>query len=126
MARSQVRINGLAGISKKLKRNAQLDDVKKVVRNNTAELTANIQAEAGKVLTGHWEGKKFVKPTGATKRSIVMRLSNNGFSGHTGPGTEYAPYLIHGTRFMVKRDFFLPPLKQQKVKFRTDLERLMK
>ncbi|MDU2373693.1 MAG: site-2 protease family protein, partial [Peptoniphilus harei] len=32
------------------------------------------------------------------------------------------PYLINGTRFMVKRDFFLPPLKQQKVKFRTDLE----
>ena len=53
MARNQVRINGLAGISKKLKRNAQLDDVKKVVRNNTAELTANMQAEAGKVLTGH-------------------------------------------------------------------------
>ncbi len=116
----------LAGISKKLKRNVQLAYVKKVVRNNTDTLTANTEAEAEKVLTGHWEGKKFVKPTGATKRSIVMRLSNNGFSGHTGPGTEYAPYLINGTRFMVKRDFFLPPLKQQKVKFRTDLERLMK
>ncbi len=31
MARSQVRINGLAGISKKLKRNVQLDDVKKLL-----------------------------------------------------------------------------------------------
>lgn len=126
MARKNISFKGVNELKKKLKSNANLKDVKQIVKQNTAELTANMQVEAGKVLTGHWEGKKFVKPTGTTKRSIVMRISNNGFTGHTGPGTEHAPYLIHGTRFMVKRDFFFPSLKRQKVKFKSDLERLMK
>lgn len=125
MGRGSFKINGLAGLSKKLKKNAKMDDIKTIVKMNTAELTTDMQNEAQIVLTGHWEGKKFVKPTGTTKRSITMQISNNGFSGHTGPKTEYAPYLIRGTRYMVKRDFFLPPLRKRKQKFRSDLERLM-
>lgn len=125
MARKSFQINGLAGLSKKLKKNATLDDVKTIVKTNTAELTAEMQRESQLVLTGHWEGKNFVKPTGATKRSITMHISNNSLVGHTGPKTEYAPYLIRGTRYMVKRDFFLPPLRKQKSKFKSDLERLM-
>ena len=126
MAKGVIKITGLAGLSKKLQKNATMSDVKTIVKTNTAELTAAMQIESQLVLTGHWEGKKFVKPTGTTKRSITMHLSNNGLSGHTGPKTEYAPYLIRGTRFMVKRDFFLPPLRKQKQKFRSDLERLMR
>ncbi|MFK4568385.1 HK97-gp10 family putative phage morphogenesis protein [Enterococcus sp. UD-01] len=125
MGKGSFKINGLAGLSKKLKKNASMDDVKTIVKTNTAELTAEMQRESQIVLTGHWEGKKFVKPTGATKRSITMHMSNNGLAGHAGPKTEYAPYLIRGTRYMVKRDFFLPPLRKQKQKFRSDLERLM-
>lgn len=125
MSKGSFKINGLAGLSKKLIKNASLNDVKTIVKTNTAELTNEMQNEAQVVLTGHWEGKKFVKPTGTTKRSITMRISNNGLAGHTGPKTEYAPYLIRGTRYMVKRDFFLPPLRKQKQKFRSDLERLM-
>lgn len=116
----------MAGLSKKLKANASLDDVKRIVKVNTAELTENMQRQSQVVLTGHWEGKKFVKPTGYTKRSITMKLSNGGLSGHTGPKSEYAPYLVKGTRFMAKRDFFLPPLRMQKAKFKSDLERLVK
>lgn len=122
---NQIAINGLAGLSKKLKKNATMDDVKVIVKTNTAELTAAMQRESQLVLTGHWEGKKFVKPTGMTKRSITMKLTNGGLAGHTGPKTEYAPYLIRGTRFMAKRDFFLPPLRVQKKKFKSDLERLV-
>lgn len=123
--RASFKVNGLTALSKKLKKNATMDDVKTIVKTNTAELTAGMQNEAQLVLTGHWEGKKFVKPTGATKRSIAMHISNNGLTGHTGPKTEYAPYLIRGTRYMVKQDFFLPPLRKQKQKFKSDLERLM-
>lgn len=119
-------VNGLAGLSRKLKKNATMADVKDIVRTNTAELTENMQRESQRVLTGHWENGKFVSPTGATKRSITMRITAGGFSGSTGPKTEYAPYLIKGTRFMAKRDFFLPPFMKQKIRFRSDLERLMK
>ena len=64
-----------------------------------------MQAEAGKVLTGHWEGKSLLNLLGQQKK-YRYEAFEQWFSGHTGPGTEYAPYLIHGTRFMVKRDFF--------------------
>ncbi|MEG2253852.1 MAG: hypothetical protein RSC33_00850 [Vagococcus sp.] len=124
--RTQFTINGLNGLSKKLKDNATLNDVKRVVKTNTTELNSAMQRESQNVLTGHWEGTKFVKPTGATKRSITIRFTSGGLSGHTGPQTEYSPYLIRGTRFMAKRDFFLPPLRIQKKKFKSDLERLMK
>lgn len=124
--RTQFTINGLNGLSKKLKDNATLNDVKQIVKINTTELNSAMQRESQNVLTGHWEGNKFVKPTGATKRSITIRFTSSGLSGHTGPQTEYSPYLIRGTRFMAKRDFFLPPLRIQKKKFKSDLERLMK
>lgn len=123
--RSVFQVKGLSGLSKKLKENASLKDVKSVVKVNTAELTEKMQRDSQKVLTGHWEGGKFVKPTGTTKRKITMKLTENGLSGHTGPKTEYSPYLIRGTRFMSKRDFFLPALRLQKVKFKSDLERLV-
>lgn len=124
--RTQFTVNGLNGLSKKLKDNITLNDVKRIVKTNTTELNSAMQRESQSVLTGHWEGSKFVKPTGATKRSITIRFTSGGLSGHTGPQTEYSPYLIRGTRFMAKRDFFLPPLRIQKKKFRSDLERLMK
>lgn len=123
--RKVFQINGLSGLSKKLKKNATMDDVKTVVKVNTAELTEAMQRETQKVLTGHWEGGKFVKPTGATKRSITMKISNKGLSGHTGPKTEYSPYLIRGTRFMAKRDFFFPPLRIQKAQFKSDMDKLV-
>lgn len=122
----QITIRGQKQLLDKLKSNASMVDVKNVVKKNTAELTASMQRKSQEVLTGHYEGNKFVKPTGTTKRSITMKISNNGLTGHTGPKTEYAPYLIHGTRFMAKRDFFFPPINIQKVTFRNDLERLMK
>lgn len=42
MAVSQVKIDGLVGVSEKLERSAQLDDVKKVVRGNAAELAVDM------------------------------------------------------------------------------------
>lgn len=124
MARS-IQIKGIDKLQKKLRKNATMADVKTVVKTNTAELTGAMQRESQTVLTGHMEGGKFVKPTGATKRSITMKISNKGLSGHTGPKTEYSPYLIRGTRFMAKRDFFFPPLRIQKAQFKSDMDKLV-
>jgi len=121
-----IKINGIDALQKKLKQNATMSDVKKIVQTNTAELTQKMQRDSQRVLTGHFEGKKFVKPTGATKRSIVATFTRDGLSGHTGPQTEYAPYLIHGTRYMVKRDFFTPAYNEQKEIFKRDLKELTK
>lgn len=125
MARS-IQIKGIDKLQKKLRKNATMADVKTVVKTNTAELTGAMQRESQTVLTGHMEGGKFVNPTGATKRSIVMEIADGGLTGKTGPHTEYSPYLIYGTRFMAKRDFFTPPLNRQKAKFKSDIGRLVK
>lgn len=55
-----------------------------------------------------------------------MQIGEGGFSVKVKPGTHYAGYLERGTRFMSKQPFILPALKEQKVKFRKDLEALVK
>lgn len=127
MARNKhVFFTGLTALQKDLKKNAEMADVKKAVKTNTNELTKNIQVASQKLLVGHYEGGKFVKPTGATKRSVVAQISLNGLTGRTGPKTEYSPYLVNGTRFMAKRDFVGPPYRRQRDKFMSDMKRLVK
>ena len=57
-----VKIVGLEKLQKKLKKNARMEDVKRVVRHNGSQLQAGIQSNAD-----------FSKgyQTGATKRSLV-------------------------------------------------------
>ena len=63
--------------------------------------------------------------TGFLKRSIVFELASNGLNGRVTPEAEYAPYLIYGTRFNAKQDFFRPNLKSQSKQFKEDMSRLV-
>lgn len=113
MGRPVFEIKGIDNLEKKLKDNAKLSDVKKVVQTNTAELTRAMQRSAP-------------VDTGFLRRSIVMQLGNSGFVGSAGPTAEYAPYLEWGTRYMAKQPFIAPNFNKQKRQFKSDLERLMK
>ncbi|MDT2674296.1 HK97 gp10 family phage protein [Enterococcus dongliensis] len=77
MAKS-FKITGLNKLSSKLKKNVTMNDVKQVVKNNTAELTNVAQRNAP-------------VDTGFLKRSIVMELANGGYVGRSIAGAEYAP-----------------------------------
>lgn len=122
-----IHIVGIKNVQKNLKENATMNDVMQIVKLNTSEATENMQKKAvlggTGVFTGTKDGKK---PTGATRRSIVAHYKKDGLEGHTGPKTEYAPYLVYGTRFMHKRDFFRPAFRLQRIKFKKDMERLVK
>lgn len=114
---SSIKIIGLEKLQKQLKKNVTMDDVKKVVRHNGAELQTKIQDNA-----------EFTKgyQTGTTKKSVGLELTDGGFTAESGPTTEYAEYLEYGTRFMDAQPFVKPALDQQKKEFQSDMQKLVR
>ena len=73
-----MKITGIDALQNKLRKNATLDDVKQVVKSNTANMNKNMQNLAP-------------VDTGNMKRSITSEFTDVGFTGTTGPHTDYAP-----------------------------------
>lgn len=108
-------------------------EVKQIVAKYGANLQSTTMSNMDRAYTGHWEWKKgkgrvFVKPTGATKRSVTLRV--NEFKTKTKaevqPRTKYFPYLEYGTRFMARRPTLGPAFSKVEPQFRGDLEKLFK
>lgn len=114
---ASIEVEGLEKLEKKLRKNITLDDVRRVVRVNGSQLQAKIQRNA--------DFKKGYQ-TGTTKRSIGLELKDGGFTAESGPETEYSPYLEYGTRYMDAQPFIKPAHDEQKEKFKSDMERLVK
>lgn len=113
----KIKIEGLDKLQKALKKNVTLDDVKRVVRQNGAELQSKTQQNA--------DFKKGYQ-TGTTKRSIGLEITDGGFTAEVEPKTEYSPYLEYGTRFMDAQPFVRPAYNEQKEKFKSDMDKLVK
>ena len=114
---AKITVKGLKELEKKLKANATMNDVKRVVQQNGAELQEKMQEKAD---------FKMGYQTGTTKRSIVLEITDGGLTAESGPTTEYAPYVEYGTRFMDAQPFVRPALEEQARQFKSDLERLMR
>ncbi len=112
-----IRIEGLEDLQKALRKNANMDDVKKVVNQNGSQLQRKMQRKA--------DFKKGYQ-TGTTKRSISLNVKDNGLTAEVGASTEYAEYLEFGTRFMEAQPFVKPALEEQKPQFESDLKKLVK
>lgn len=114
---AKIKFEGLEELEKKLKANATLDDVKRVVRQNGAELQKKIQDKAD---------FKMGYQTGTTKRSVGLEITDGGFTADSGPTTEYAPYVEYGTRFMEAQPFVRPALEEQAAQFKSDMQKLVR
>lgn len=112
-----IKVEGLAELQAKLKDNVRMDDVKKVVRHNGQQMTEKMIKNAD---------FKRGYATGQTKRSITLEIENGGFDATVGPETEYSPYVEYGTRFMDAQPFVRPAFNEQKEKFKSDMNKLMK
>lgn len=112
-----IKVTGLEELEKALKENVTMDDVKKVVKRHGSELQKRTQGKA--------DFKKGFQ-TGTTKRSIGLEIKDNGFTAEVEPTTEYSPYLEYGTRFMEAQPFVKPALEEQKEKFKSDMQKLVK
>lgn len=90
--------------------------VRAVVQQNGTELTQKMKRYAD-FRCGY--------QTGTTKRSIQPYITNDGMTVTVSPGTEYAPYLEYGTRFMIAQPFVRPALNAQGPIFIRDLKKIM-
>ena len=130
MGSLQFELKGLEKLQTKLQRVAKMEEVERIVEKHGAEMQKKAVTNASK-FRGHYEGrgknKHFVKPTGATKRSISVNSSKVGrFKYKVAPGTNYAAYVELGTRKMSAQPFIKPAFDEQKKLFKDDLERLVK
>lgn len=108
-----VQINGVGALQKALRSKATMKDVRNVVKVNTSEMNR----EAARLVP---------VDTGYLKRSLTLTLMNSGLTGSVKPYADYAPYLEYGTRFMSAQPYMRPAFNKQKIKFISDLNRLMK
>lgn len=120
----ELKVYGDRELYSKLKNNVKAADIKRVVRHSGMLLTQTMKRKAE--FRGHFENGRFVKPTGATKRSIHMTMKDAGFAVSVEPTTSYAKYVEYGTRFMVAQPFVRPAFEEVKPKFLHDLQKLIK
>ena len=123
--RPSVYFEGVEGLLDKLDSNIAAKAIPAIIKTNASEMNENMKRQTQVKFTGHYKNGKLVKPTGATKRSITTSYNLNGWQSTTGPGTSYSPFLIYGTRYMAKRDFFRPAFRVQRIKFKKDMQRLV-
>lgn len=116
---------GIDGVVEKLESNIAAKAIPKIIKANASEMNKTMQQQTKVKFTGYWQGKKFIVPTGATRRSITTTYNLNKWVSSTGPKTHYSPYLVYGTRKMEKRDFFRPAFRVQRIKFKKDMQRLV-
>ncbi|MTD42466.1 hypothetical protein GIX45_28330 [Erwinia sp. CPCC 100877] len=112
MGRS-VNVIGVAEFKKALKRNATLDDLKRIVKMNGAELTHKAEVNAP-------------VDTGTLERSVAQSIKDGGLTSTTTPHTEYDAYVEFGTRYMAAQPFIGPAFRKQVKQFKSDMERLVK
>ena len=110
---SDIKIVGMEKLQKKLKKNVRLDDVKRVVRHNGAEMQEKAQRNAP-------------VDTGTLKRSIGIDIKDTGMVAEVEPKAEYAPYSELGTRFMEAQPYLKPAFNEQKEKFKKDMDKLVR
>lgn len=115
---------GMEKLQKKLRKNVDLNEVKKIVKTNGAEMQAEAQRNAD--FKGHYEGKKFVPPTGTLRRSIGLEIKDSGMIAEVEPTAEYAPYVEFGTRFMNAQPYMKPAFEKQSKQFRKDMNELVR
>ena len=113
----KIKVTGLDKLEKALKDNMNLEDVRKVVRQNGSEMQKKMQENAD---------FKQGYQTGTTKRSIGLEIKDGGYTAEAGAKSEYAPYLEFGTRFMDAQPFIKPAYDDQVRQFKKDMQRLVK
>lgn len=120
---AKVKVVGIEKLQKKLKKNVQMDDVKRQVRKHGGQLQEKAMRNAP---VGTPESTGIPGYIGGTlKRSIGIEITDGGMSAEVEPTAEYAPYVELGTRFMEAQPYLKPAFDEQKEKFKKDMKRLV-
>lgn len=109
----RVDISGLDGLIEAIEEAKKLDDVKEVVKNDTAYM-ANQIAEVTPVDTGH------------LKRSELTSIKDKGMTGEVEAMADYSAYVEYGTRYMYGRFYMKKGHAVAAKRFIDNLEALVK
>lgn len=120
----EITLEGDVELQKAIAKNIKLEAMQRIIKNNGSNLQKKAQKNAN--FKGHYEGKKFVKPTGNLKRSIGLEISANGLTATVEPTADYAAYVEYGTRFMDAQPYLKPAYTEQLAKLKSDLSKLVK
>lgn len=113
MARGTIEFRGTADLIGRLKKNANLDDVKNIVRMNGAEMQASM-------------ARKAPVDTTNLKRNIKIVIQDDGFTAKVSSEAEYAPYQEYGTRYQNGTPHVRPAYYEQRPIFLHDMKRIMR
>ena len=116
---SGIEFKGIDKLQKKLRKNAEMTDVKKVVKFHGGQLKEKMRDQAKQSFNKGYS-------TGDTMNSINVEITDGGLEARVGPTTDYAEYVEYGTRFMEAEPFVRPALDAQKDKFKADLKKLVR
>lgn len=114
-------IGGLKPFQKKLLAKANRSAIQKVVRLNTAELTAGAQRRAPVSTEETNPGGHH----GQLRESITPSIEPDGMAGVVRAEVDYAEYVEKGTRFMAAQPYMKPAFEEQKPKFLRDLKKVI-
>lgn len=95
----RVDISGLDDLIEAIEEAKKLDDVKEVVKNDTAYM-ANQIAEETPVRSGY------------LKRSETPSIKDDGMTGEVEAMADYSPYVEYGTRYMYGRFYMKINMRQ--------------
>lgn len=109
----KIKIVGAERLQRKLKSNINLDNVKRVVMQNGAELQGKAQDYAP-------------VDTGFLKSSIGISITEHGFTAESGPTANYGEYVEYGTRRMNAQPYMKPAFEIQKEQFKRDMDKLVR
>ena len=120
-------VRGANELSTKLKQLSDRQVHVDLINAYGTKLTRLAKREA--VFRGHYEGKKFVKPTGNLKRNIMGEMIGSGDSltyvcRVPVERVDYAYYVEHGTRYMSAQPYMKPAFDTIKGDFKKALHEL--
>lgn len=121
---ADIKIVGLEKLQKKLKKNVNMEAVKKKVRQHGGQLQEKAMRNAP---VGTPESTGIPGYVGGTlKRSIGLEITDGGMSAEVEPKADYGAYVELGTRKMEAQPYLKPAFDEQKEKFKKDMQKLVK
>lgn len=108
-----IKLVGVSELQLALKKNANMDKVKTIVKLNGSELNKNSKKNAP-------------VDTGTLKRSIGLSIKDQGTTAEVEATAEYSGYVEWGTRYQEPQLYVSDAFRQQKEQFKKDMKKLVK
>lgn len=106
-------INGIDDLQKKLKKNANMDTIKQILKKHGSEMNQKA-------------ARNVPVDTGTLKRSIMLSMHDGGYTWRVKALVNYASYVEYGTSEQSAQPFLRPAFYEQRQELMKDLRKITK